>query len=319
MTARRGRRRLEKFRLDEISFVDDPAQRGANAVITKADVTDTVVIKNLNDEGQVCTEYLTVPDLLKHLHDSVPNREKAAVATLIAKQEAGEDPAKMAREMLERATAQLDRMTEAFAAASGASPGEAEDAVIGSRVGRRLAALIGAAERMLSDGDDAEDNEARRRADMAAMQAAKSAPVDVAKSALEARTEAEDELDRLAKDRAATAGCDFYTAYEAVCSTPQGVALIRKREGFHAMATGTAEHGRTVDPIERDFDEDAAMRKTDIYKSVQAGADARSADDALVRRAREIQVERCDPRLSLVDALGIAKAELPALAKAARI
>ena len=141
----------------------------------------------------------------------------------------------------------------------------------------------------------------------------------VTASAIDARDATDDELDRLAKSRSERTGEDFYTAYERVCETGQGMDLIRKRDGFHAMATGAAEHGRGIDLIKREFEEDAASRKTGLYKAVQFGADARMADEALLRRAERIQVERCDPRLTLVDALAVAKTERPDLAKVARI
>lgn len=315
---KRKRRIMRSFKMDEISAVDRPAQEGATVKIMKRDDA-AIVLKHLTDDGKVCTEYLTVSDLLETLHDAAPNAEKSTVAAIIAKQEAGEDPEEMAREMLERATAQFERMV----GASGASRESAEEAVSGSRIGRRIVALIGAAERMLSEGDDAEDREAQRRAEMANMAArvgtTRLTAKAVSASAIDARDATDDELDRLAKSRSERTGEDFFTAYEAVCATDEGIDLIQKRDGLHAMATGTAEHGRRVDIVKRDFDEDAASKKTELYKAVEAGADARSSADALMDRAKDIQLERCDPRLSLVDALAIAKAERPELAKVARI
>jgi hypothetical protein len=321
-TKRKRRRIMHSFRLDEVSAVDRPAQQGALVSIMKRrPSTPAAVLRYRTDEG-MCTEYLTLGDLLEELHDAAPNAEKSAVAALIAKQEGGEAPEAMAREMLDRATAQLDRMVEGFMEASGADRDAAREAVEGSRVGRRIAALIGAAERMLSDDEDAEDREARRRAEMTRMSASVGGPGPARKShltALDARDATDDELDRMAKARAEGTGEDFLTAYEAVCGTVEGLALLRKRDGFHAMATGTAEHGRTVDLTKRDFDEDREVRNSDMYKAAQANCDSASAERALLKRAKEIQVERRDPRLSLLGALDLAKAEMPGLAKAARI
>jgi hypothetical protein len=74
-----------------------------------------------------------------------------------------------------------------------------------------------------------------------------------------------------------------------------------------------------VDLTKRDFDEDREVRNSDMYKAAQANCDSASAERALLKRAKEIQVERRDPRLSLLGALDLAKAEMPGLAKAARI
>lgn len=299
------KRRMRSFKMDEISAVDRPAQEPATVTIMK------------RDDGAA------IGGMLEALHDAVPNGEKAAVAAIIAKLDSGEMPEAMAREMLERASSQQERLVSAFMDASGTDRESALEAVNGSRIGRRIAALIGAAERMITDEDDAEDIEARRRATMANMAARVGTTRLTAKSvtatALDARDATDDELDRLAKARAGRTGEDFYTAYEKVCETDAGMDLIRKRDGFHAMATGTAEHGRARDLSKADFEEDAAIRRTNLYKDAQDAADARSADDALLKRAKQIQVERCNPRLTLVDALNMAKAEQPTVAKAARI
>lgn len=296
---------MRSFKMEEISAVDRPAQEPATVTIMK------------RDDGAA------IGSMLEVLHDAVPNGEKAAVAAIIAKLESGETPEAMAREMLERASAQQDRLVSAFMDVSGVDREAALEAVNGSRIGRRIAALIGAAERMTADDDDAEDVEARRRATMANMAArvgtTRLTTKSVTATALDARDATDDEIDRLAKARAERTGEDFYTAYEKVCETDMGMELICKRDGFHAMATGTAEHGRARDLSKADFEEDAAMRRTNLYKNAQGSADARSADDALLKRAKRIQVERCDPRFTLVDALNVAKAERPDLAKIARV
>jgi len=299
------KRRMRSFKMEEISAVDRPAQEPATVTIMK------------RDDGAV------IGGMLEALHDAVPNGEKAAVAAIIAKLDSGETPEAMAREMLDRASSQQERLVSAFMDASGTDRESALEAVNGSRIGRRIAALIGAAERMIADGDDAEDVEARRRATMANMAARVGTTRLTAKSvtatAIGARDATDDELDRLAKARAERTGEGFYTAYERVCETDEGLNLIVKRDGFHAMAIGSPEHGRSQSIFKADFEEDTAMRGTSLYKNAQAGVDARAADDALLKRAKQIQVERCNPRLTLFDALNMAKAELPTLAKAARI
>lgn len=324
MSGKRKKRVMRSFKIDEISAVDRPAQEGAQVAIMKRHPS-TGGVECLDEGGKMAAEYPTVQELLEELHDAVPNAEKSAVARLIAKQEVGESPEDMACEMLERATAQFGRMVGAFMDASGANRESAEEAVMGSQIGRRIAALIGAAERMVSEDEDAEDIEARRRAETARMVASVGTTrltmkaVATATEAIDARDATDDDLDRLAKARSERTGEDFFTAYETVCGTDEGIGLIRKRDAFHAMATGTAEHGRTVDLAKRDFDEDAAIRKTEMYRAAQAGANARAASRALFKRAEEIQIERCDPWLSLVDALDFAKAERPELAKTASL
>ena len=60
-------------------------------------------------------------------------------------------------------------MVEGFSDASDADREAVEEAVGSSRIDRRIAALIGAAERMLSGNNTAEDREAQRHAAMAHM------------------------------------------------------------------------------------------------------------------------------------------------------
>jgi len=130
------------------------------------------------------------------------------------------------------------------------------------------------------------------------------------KSALQIRDEIDDELDNLAKARMEQTCEDFYTAYEAVCGTQEGIDLIKQRNDFHAVATGTASHGRQIDLSKRDESE---LPTLDLDMSLVK----QSSNKALMKRAKVIQVECASQHLHLTDALALAKAESTNLTKSA--
>lgn len=129
---------------------------------------------------------------------------------------------------------------------------------------------------------------------------------------MQIRDEIDDQLDNLAKARMEQTCEDFYTAYEAICATQEGIDLIKRRNDFHAAATGTAAHGRQIDLNKRD---DGELHASELDES----SAVQSADRKLLKRAKVIQVERASRNLHLAHALSIAKAENTELAKSASI
>jgi len=64
--------------------------------------------------------------------------------------------------------------------------------------------------------------------------------MDHTKTAAEIRKRAEDTLDQMAKIRAENKNEDYYTAYEAVCSTDLGRGVLKNLDDATAMMTGNA-------------------------------------------------------------------------------
>ena len=224
---------------------------------------------------------------LTGVHDEAPASEKRRWGDLIAKAEdsavyGSADIAALAADILEAARARVAATVDAVVRATGTDREDAERAVGDTRIGALLSELTGLAE------------DALRRAEQIG---------DVGKAA--------DELDRLARERASRTGEPFFESYERVC-------------GDEPELTKRAVCGETVDPREADltmddFLFDRAVRSSEMTKTVEAGLNARAAERELMRRAREIQVERASERLHLIAAIDIAKAERPALARAAKV
>ncbi len=287
---KRKRRIMHTFKIDEISTVDRPAQEGATIGIVKRQPHDLVMV-------------------LTAIHDDAPNDQKSEVAALIAEVERelakrdNEDDADLGAlaGKLESITSQrMNTLIAQVRESTGMGSEDARRAAEASRIGSMLIAVSDLAENITREVTRAQKSGGRR-------------------DPIEARDETDDELDRMAKARSERTGEDFFSAYEKVCARDAGMDLLRKRDGFQAMATGTAEHGRGRSLTKSDFDEGLAVRNSELFKAAQAGADANRASDDLMKRAKEIQLERCDPRMSLIDALNIAKAQRPELAELASI
>jgi len=283
----RKRRILDKFVIGEVSNVDRPAQEGALASIVKS------------ADGDFISKAIAT---LEKVHDEAPARARRRIAEIIThgdairleKREDMDTPA-FARLVASELRSRLDEMADAFMQVSGVSRQDAEAAVANSTVGKDMADMLTIAQ------------------DIAGVQ--KSKPVrSVATEAIQARDDIDSELDKMARTRQSEKGGDFYSNYEAVCQTHEGLSLIRKRDTFQALSTGTAEHGRV-----RDVTKVAHEPGLGVDENLDRRLTAANSGRALMKRAREIQVQRRDPRLSLVDALALAKAEAPNIAKSANI
>lgn len=286
MTTRR-RRRMDKFRIDEISFVDRPAQADAKAMIAK----------NVDEGAALASKAMPV---LERLHDEAPNSQKSRIAEVIKRAEAVAilkqdqmDTPAFAQMIVDELRARFKNMVEAFVESTGASVSDAEETVSRSEVGKEILRIVDAAEQ-LSGTQKAEGKES------------------VKKQALQARNQIDDRLDALARERMQKHREDFYTAYETVCDSSLGMDLIKRRDEFHAMAIGTAAHGREIDLSKRG---DPEIVCPDLDRSLAA----KNADRALIKRAKKLQLERAAQRLNLSQAIAIAKAENPELAKSASI
>ena len=104
-------------------------------------------------------------------------------------------------------------------------------------------------------------------------------------------------------------GEDFYDAYAKACDDNPDLA---------ATAVGTvAPPPGEVTKAEADFG--LALRDDPVTKGHRgAGLSRTGPRGALLKRARDVQVERASERLSLLDALRIAEAERPELVRATR-
>lgn len=299
------RKRLTKFAIEEVSIVDRPAQRNAKTVIHKRADTRIGLI-----------------DALHVIHDDAPNAEKRVWANIIneaelniAKQESGEivDLEALSCSMLEAAKRRLEAMIAGVRDGAGMSAEDAHRAVENSRAGSLLTEILDLAERL--NVATADINKAKENDVVSYHPNSQSEVFEALHKASRAlATEACDELDRLAKARAATTGENFYTAYENVCEANAELA--------HRAVNGGPTHGvnPSVLPLSKsEFEFDGAVRRSEKVKEFDVRAADRSASDALLKRAKTIQLERArlGRSVDFIAALEIAKSERPNLAKSA--
>ena len=175
------RRRLTKFRLDEVSGVDRPAQQRARATIRK------------RSDRRPPTKNGLLGALLR-AHDESPNALKGGCMDLVEKSAAETNLAAVLGQVLEYAEDQMRAMTAEVRAATGSDEADARAAVLETERGRALREVIDLAEEM------AEALPALAKSDIGYGRAVRSGDLAKAVDAALSRGEAEDALLKRAKD-----------------------------------------------------------------------------------------------------------------------